>query len=291
MLAIGILASGNLGYETLIQLVKHYRIVFVLTDSNSKSIIDFCNKQQIDCFKGNPRKSAAISFLKRKSVEVIVSINYLFLIEEDIISHASGLIFNVHGSLLPKYRGRTPHVWAIINGETEVGITAHRIELGCDTGDIIDQIKIPVTSTNTGAEILSQYENLYFPLIHWVLVRYKENALGFRKQIESESTFFGKRTPKDGEIDWSWDEDRIRNWVRAQAYPYPGAFSYIGEKKVVIDKTIPIDFGSDGKIYEIGEVVGVRPTVIRCLNGYLEVVLREKIDVPLGSICKSKYYE
>ena len=70
--------------------------------------------------------------------------SYLFLIEKDIILHPRFLTFNIHGSLLPKYRGRAPHIWAIINNEKETGITAHVIDEKCDSGDIISQIKIKI---------------------------------------------------------------------------------------------------------------------------------------------------
>ena len=82
----------------------------------------------------------AYHFIKNINI-IFVSINYLFIINNDIIKHADLMSINVHGSLLPKYRGRTPHVWAIINGERRAGITIHKIEEGCDTGPIIKQKK------------------------------------------------------------------------------------------------------------------------------------------------------
>lgn len=291
MLTLGILASGNLGFKTLIQLVEKYQISFVLTDFGSKNIIEYCLEQDIPCFKGNPRNGKVYEFLKKKPVEIIISINYLFLVEEDIITHPSGLIFNIHGSLLPKYRGRTPHVWAIINGETEVGITAHKMDKGCDTGDILEQISIPVSLSNTGAEILSEYEKMYYPLIETILVKYNNNTLECSKQNESESTYFGKREPEDGEINWFWNHDTIRNWVRAQAYPYPGAFTFIKGEKIIVDEVILVQFKDHYKDYEIGEVVNVKPNIIRCNNGYLKLILRQKIELPLGSLCQSINYE
>lgn len=285
MLNLGILASGNLGFETLKKIHEEYTVSFIMTDSSSHKIIEFCKEKNISCFKGNPRNGSAIEFLETRSVEVIISINYLFLVEQDVINHASKLIFNIHGSLLPKYRGRTPHVWAIINGETEVGITAHKVELGCDTGDIIEQIKIPVTNNNTGAEILEIYETLYYPLINKVLKKIISNRLEFNKQDETEATYFGKRTPKDGLIKWTWDVERIRNWVRAQAAPYPGAFTYFNNNKLIIDKAFRVEYFNNE--YKIGEIVSIDPLIVCCNGGFLELTLRENITIPLGSVLKS----
>ena len=114
---LGILCSGYLGYEILSQLFSRFNIRFVFTDSNSKNIIEFCEYKELPCFIGNPRNGKATTFIKKYCSEVLISVNYLFLIEKDVISMGSKLAFNVHCSLLPKYRGRTPHVWAIINNE------------------------------------------------------------------------------------------------------------------------------------------------------------------------------
>ena len=127
MITLGVLCSGGLGFDTLVKIHKEYQIKFILTDEKSIEIIQFSKEQEIPLFIGNPRNGTGYQFIKNISVDVITSINYLFLIANDIISHPEKLIFNIHGSLLPKYRGRTPHVWAIINGEKKTGITAHLI--------------------------------------------------------------------------------------------------------------------------------------------------------------------
>ena len=165
MITLGVLCSGGIGFDTLVKIHKEYQIKFILTDNKSIEIIQFSKEQEIPLFIGNPRNGTGYQFIKNISVDVITSINYLFLIANDIISHPKKLIFNIHGSLLPKYRGRTPHVWAIINGEKKTGITAHLIDSGCDTGSIIEQIEIDIEHNDTGANTVRKiYESLYFPL-------------------------------------------------------------------------------------------------------------------------------
>ena len=142
---------------------NNYEIKFILTDKKSLDIIQFSKEKNIPLFSGNPRNGMAYEFIKNIKIDVIVSINYLFLIEQDIYNHSNKITFNIHGSLLPKYRGRTPHVWAIINGEKKTGVTAHLIDSGCDTGDVIDQIEISIEENDTGGIILGKYSNEYFP--------------------------------------------------------------------------------------------------------------------------------
>ncbi|WP_282042222.1 methionyl-tRNA formyltransferase [Winogradskyella flava] len=261
MLRIGVLCSGGLGLDTLIKLADYCPIEFILTDKKSAGIISFAKQHKTPCFKGNPRDGRGHDFIKNLKVDVIASINYLFLIEKDIIDHPDILAFNIHGSLLPKYRGRTPHVWAIINGETVAGITAHLINSGCDSGDIIYQIKVPIFKEDTGADMLKKYSKEYFPLAKKILQNIESNRLNFTPQNESEVTYFGKRTPDDGEINWNWKKERIRNWVRAQSYPYPGAFTFLGDEKIIVDKVSHSDFDIlESQIN--GEVISVDPYVI-----------------------------
>lgn len=236
MLTLGVLCSGGLGLNTLTKLAKDYPLLFIFTDSNSTGIIDFSKENNIPVYIGNPRKGRGFNFIKRINVDVLLSINYLFLIDEDIINHSNKLTFNIHGSLLPKYRGRTPHVWAIINGENKAGITAHVIDRVCDTGKIIHQIEIPIELEDTGATMLIKYTKAYYPLVKKVLIDVLNNQLTLKAQNEIEATYFGKRTPSDGQIDWSLDKETIRNWVRAQAFPYPGAFTFYEGEKIIIDK-------------------------------------------------------
>lgn len=286
MLTVGILCSGGLGLDTLSKVAEDHAIQFVLTDSNSTAIIDFAIKNSIPFFAGNPRNGKGYNFIRNINVDIIASINYLFLIEEDIIGHSNKLTFNIHGSLLPKYRGRTPHVWAIINDETMAGITAHVIDSGCDTGKIIHQIEIPINNDDTGAIILEKYAQEYYPLVKKVLIDVSLNQLKLTEQNEAEATYFGKRTSEDGEINWGWNKEDIRNWVRAQANPYPGAFTYYDNQKIIIDKVIISDVNSTEK-QNLGEIIQIKPNlVVKAKNGsvQLDTIRTENCTFVLGKI-------
>lgn len=280
---IGILASGDLGMITLSKILNDFRVVFVLTDSNSHAILALCKEKKIPFFSGNPRNGAGYYFIKNIEVDIIASINYIFLIEKDIIHHSNQITFNIHGSLLPKYRGRTPHVWAIINNEQETGITAHIIDEGCDTGDIISQIKIKIEEFDTGNDVLNKFKNLYYDIATDVFKKVKRGQLEQKKQDENFATYFGVRKPIDGKIDWSWQNERIRNWVRAQSYPYPGAYSYFNGQKITIDKVEETSYSLNHNIID-GTIIEVKPNlIVKTQNGALIITkYREKIQFKKG---------
>lgn len=286
MLNIGLLCSGNLGYSVLTKLYSEFGVQCILTDKASKNIIQFAKEKKIPFFAGNPRKGRGYNFLKNIEIDVVASINYLFLIEKDIIEYPKILSFNIHGSLLPKYRGRTPHVWAIINGESKAGITAHLIDEGCDTGNIIEQIEIPISDEDTGGMVLEKYVENYYPLLKSVLRRIECDTLELKKQDEQEATYFGKRTPDDGEINWDWEDEKIRNWVRAQAFPYPGAFTYCNGQKVIIDKVVKLK-----ESHNIEDTNGLvvayhHKIVVKVKNGLLALdqVRNDEIKIKVGDI-------
>lgn len=278
---LGILCSGHLGLIVLKQLCGKYDIDFVLTDSQSSGILDFCSENGIDVFKGNPRNGNVSRFIENKKANILISINYLFIIDDAIIDFPCDLIFNIHGSLLPKYRGRTPHIWAIINNEKETGITAHIIDKGCDTGDILAQIKIPIKDSDTGHNILLQFQEHYLHLIEKVLNDFEKDKLTIEKQDHANATYFGKRTPEDGEIDWNWQKERIYNWIRAQSDPYPGAFTHINNDKITIDKIAFSDKGYHADMPN-GLIVEDVPVLVKTPNGLVELIsIREN-----ASLCK-----
>ena len=280
---LGILTSGSLGRDTLEKIIPYYDVSFVLTDTNSISIIDFCKNHNIPFFKGNPRNGKAYQFIKNIQVDVLISINFLFLIKSDIINHPKILSFNIHGSLLPKYRGRTPHVWAIINNEKNSGISAHIIDEGCDTGEILSQVIIPISQNDTGNDILNKYKSKYFSLTKDVLDKIESNKLAPLIQDESLATYYGIRKPEDGRINWNWHKERIRNWVRAQANPYPGAFSFVNGNKLTIDEVEEVSNGFTS-LTENGIVLEIEPNIIvKTPNGALKLTkFREDIKILKG---------
>lgn len=281
-----LLASGQLGFKCLTQIQAKYSLEVVFTDKKSSAIIEYCNGMQIPVFIGNPRTAKGKSFVKGLHCELLLSINYLFIIEENLLKTPSLYAINLHGSLLPKYRGRTPHVWAIINGEKETGITAHLMEKGVDTGAIVYQKKIPISSTNTGAEILKKFGSSYPEVINIILDQVGQKKVELKEQDDRKATFFGKRTPKDGQIDWNWSKERIYNWIRAQAKPYPGAFTFDQKNKIIIHQARFSDYGYDWQMPN-GLVLNkkAQTLIVKTPNGCLKL---SQLEGNLSDIIENK---
>lgn len=269
---IGLLVSGNLGQICLSSIYETQHVMFVLTDSNSIEIQKFCTNNLIPYFVGNPRNGRGYTFLQAIEVDIILSINYLFIIENDIISHPLRFAINFHGSKLPKYRGRTPHVWAIINGETEIGVTAHLITEECDAGAIVYQVPVLIDDQCSGADLLQKFCSIYPVMVKEVIKMVEVNKIELIDQIHKHATFFGKRTPDDGLISWNWQRQRINNWVRAQANPYPGAFTYLKQTKVIINKIIYSELGFDNSLANGFVLQGGDNPVIKTPNGGVELI-------------------
>lgn len=267
---LGLLVSGSLGLELLNHLDKSHEICFVMTDKNSINIIEFCTYSKIDIFIGNPRNNSVTEFISNRKIDILISVNYLFLIGRDLICLPTKIAFNVHGSLLPKYRGRTPHVWSIINNESVTGITAHLIDEGCDTGDIIDQVKVKIDYNDTGNDVLLKFQKIYSSIIDKVICNVEDNCLTYKIQNHELATYFGKRVPEDGQINWNWQKERIRNWVRALASPYPGAFTFIDNLKVIVDE---VEFVEIGYNYDMpnGTLISIKPLLVKTPNGVIEL--------------------
>lgn len=267
---IALLVSGGLGLKVFDFLKNKVNITAILTDRNSEGIIAQADKEEIACFIGNPRKGKALNFSEDKEVDLLLSINYLFLIEQDLIAWPKLGAVNFHGSLLPKYRGRTPHVWAIINNEHKTGITGHFISEGCDEGDIILQEEVSIEPNDTGAMVLDKFNERYPGLVMKVIELFQKSEVKGSKQDEQLATYFGKRTPEDGTINWNWQKERIFNWVRAQAHPYPGAFTLMNGNKVVIDEIAYDHYGFRDE-HPNGLVLTTNPVRVKTPNGVVRL--------------------
>ena len=267
---IGLLASGNLGFDAILHIAQKSTPSFVFTDKASAPIQNYCEQNHISFFVGNPRSQRAIDFSASIDCDVLLSVNYRFLIEEWLIQLPRLAAINIHGSLLPKYRGRTPHVWAIINNEKETGVTAHLIEPECDSGAILLQKRIAISDTNTGGEILKKFQCIYPRLITELLTNTK-NLLNRRKPQEQHlATTFPARTPEDGRICWDWQRERIQNWIRALAPPYPGAFFELAGQRIVVLKSSLTEAGFDS-LTTNGKVLAVDPFIVKTPNGAIEL--------------------
>lgn len=146
---------------------------------------------------------------------------------------------NLHDSLLPKFTGFSPVLWALISGESEFGLTVHRMDDGLDTGDILVQRALPIGPADTGTELVLRGMDLIPGALDEALRALESGSAAFRPQNKAERTYFHKRSQRDSLIDWSWPADDLERFVRALSDPYPRAFSfYRGERIEVLEARI-----------------------------------------------------
>jgi methionyl-tRNA formyltransferase len=183
------------------------------------------------------------------------------------LAHARLGAFNMHGSLLPKYRGRAPVNWAILHGEAQVGATLHHMVKRADAGDIVDAQAVAVDPDETAFDAMGKVVGAARLVLERQIDALLAGTAPRTPQDEGQATYFGGRTPEDGRIDWTWPAARIVNLVRAVAAPFPGAFSdgeagrfYVWRARAGVGAGVA------------GTVLKAAPLTIACGDGALEIV-------------------
>lgn len=180
------------------------------------------------------KSDACVEFVRNCNPDLIVVIGWYYMVPKNIRDIPRFGAVGIHASLLPKYSGGAPLVWAIIEGETETGVTLFYLDKGIDSGDIIAQRRITITDDDTIKTVYDKAEQASIEIVAKYIPLLGKGAAPRIKQDESKRAIYPQRSPEDGKIDWSWDVRRIRNFIRAQTKPYPGAFTIIDGKKVTI---------------------------------------------------------
>lgn len=181
-------------------------------------------------------------FVKRVqglNADLAVCFSYDMILKKEVLQSFPKGIFNIHGALLPKYRGGNVLNWVIINGEKETGVTLHLMQETVDSGPIVLQKKVNIEFEDTALTLRSKLNDAGRDLLSefWGLVT--DDKIEAEPQNEEEATTVSKRRPEDGLFDWSWDTVRIYNMIRALVKPWPGAFYYENGKKITIDSFMP----------------------------------------------------
>lgn len=144
---------------------------------------------------------------------------------------------NIHGSLLPRYRGRAPVNWAILHGERQTGATLHYMTAKADAGDIVDQQAVPILEDDQAREVFNKVTVAAEMVLERSLRGLIERSAPRIPQKIEDGQYFGRRRPEDGRIDWSRSASEIHNLVRAVAPPFPGAFAQVDGERWMIHKT------------------------------------------------------
>ncbi len=206
--------------------------------------------------------------IKRMEPDIIFSFYYRSMLKTEILQIPPHGCLNLHGSLLPAYRGRVPLNWVLINGEKETGVTLHYMTDKPDAGDIAGQEKIAITDDDTAKALHLKAAQAAETLLQRLLPLVKTGKVPRIPQDDKRATYFGGRKPEDGEIDWKKPASMVRNLVRAVTHPYPGAYSFMGDRRCFFWSVSLVDTPSTAVP---GTVISSVPLIIACGDGALHV--------------------
>lgn len=273
-----VFAYHNVGYRCLSVLLAHgVDVALVVTHrDNPNENIWFDSVQKLAELHGiptitpdNPNTPEVIAQIKALQPDFYFSFYYREMLKPELLAIPKQGALNMHGSLLPKYRGRVPVNWAIIHGETETGATLHYMTEKPDNGDIVAQQAVPILPDDTAHEVFQKVTVAAEMALNGVLPALLAGTAPRIKQDLSKGAYFGGRKPQDGEIDWAQSAQNIHNLVRAVAPPYPGATTTLLGKPMRILQTL---MGQSDKNGKTAFYVRDGKAYARCGKGTLQVI-------------------
>jgi methionyl-tRNA formyltransferase len=175
--------------------------------------------------------------LRAAAPDFLFSFYYRRMLPPALLALAPSGAFNMHGSLLPRHRGRAPVNWAVLLGDTETGATLHEMVAKPDAGRIVDQQAVPIGPDDTALDVFRRVTDAAESVLRRSLPRLVAGTAELRPQSLARGSYHGGRRPEDGRIDWSKRAAEIHNLVRAVAPPFPGAFTEDGGQRRMILRT------------------------------------------------------
>lgn len=200
-----------------------------------ESVSALCRERGIECITPDDPKSPELhAQVKAIGPDAIFSFYYRHMLPVALLELAKTGAYNMHGSLLPKYRGRVPINWAVLHGETETGATLHEMAAKPDAGAIVAQTAVPILPDDTAHEVFGKVVVAAEQTLWNVLPAMLAGQTPRLPNDIAQGSYFGGRKPEDGRIDWSQPAQAVYNLHRAVAPPYPGAWTVLQGKTLVI---------------------------------------------------------
>jgi len=246
MTRIAVFAYSDTGYECLKFLFERERdVAVVVTHADDPdetrwygSVAELARNRGIEpLILEDPRDPAALEKISAAKPDLLFSFYYRGILPDALLALPRLGAFNMHGSLLPKFRGRAPVNWAVLKGETVTGATLHAMTAKPDAGDIVDQEKVSIGPDDTAGEVQSRVTAAAVKILERRLEELEKGTAPSRPQDESQATTFGRRRPEDGRIAWTRTAQEVHDLVRAVTHPFPGAFTDIFGGKTWIWRT------------------------------------------------------
>lgn len=276
-----VLAYNNIGCEGIRALLRNgydIRVVFTHRDDPNENTW-FESVAEVAASLGLPvytpddiNNPLWVEKIRKLQPDILFSFYYRNMVAQPILEIPKQGCMNLHGSLLPKYRGRAPINWVLVNGEKETGVSLHYMTPKADDGDIVAQEAVAISEDDTAKSLSDKLTQITSSLLDAVLPQIKRGLHERIPQDHSVASYFGGRKPADGLIDWKKSAREIRNLVRAVTRPYPGAFTYLGAKKCTLWKVSEV---ANSDKSAPGTIISTEPLQIASGNGALKVELGE----------------
>jgi methionyl-tRNA formyltransferase len=214
-----------------------------------------------------------LNAIRKLEPELIFVVGWSQIVHEPFIALASEGAFGMHPTLLPRHRGRAPIPWAILTGLARTGVTLFEIvDATADSGSIVGQVTLDIAPDETATTLFARIAEAHIDLTRALLPQLLDRTAPRIPQDPSRASSWPRRTPGDGIIDWETRAPYLYDWVRAQTRPYPGAFTFLGDEKVIVWGARPVELVEQAPAGTIVEV-GPEGPVVACGEGGL--VLQE----------------
>lgn len=202
------------------------------------SVAKLCEDKNIPYITPNANQLIGlIPQIQTLAPDYLFSFYYRYMIPAELLACAKIAALNMHGSLLPKYRGRAPVNWAILHGETQTGATLHIMEAKPDAGDIVGQSAVPIGPNETATDVFGKVSSAAVDVLTQVLPALVQGRVPRSPNHLSQGSYFGGRKPADGQIHWEQSAKQVHDLVRAVAPPYPGAFTDWQGQRMIVAQT------------------------------------------------------
>jgi methionyl-tRNA formyltransferase len=236
----------ELGFRSLQAMVaRNFPVAGVVTKPESSlelpSLVQLARTLHLPVLAPDtPRQARFLRAVRALAPDLIAVAGYHRILPPALLRLPARGTINLHGSLLPAYRGPCPWKWAIVNGETRTGATVQRMTSNLDRGDILTQCEVPIGAEDTGESLFMKICAVAGPLLARTIEELDVGGIVPRAQEERLASYQGYPTDDDARIRWQWSAERIRNLVRAFC-PRPGAWTPYGGRRVQILKAVPVE--------------------------------------------------
>ena len=221
--------------------------------------------------------------IRKVEPELIFVVGWSQLVHEPFLALASEGVFGMHPTLLPRHRGRAPIPWAILSGLARTGVTLFEIvDPTADSGAIVGQVEVPVSAEETATSLFASLAAAHVALIRELVPQLLERSAPRVPQDAKRASSWPKRSPADGIIDWETRAPYLYDWVRAQTRPYPGAFTFLGDEKVIVWGARPVDLAGPAAAGTIVALREERPVVACGEGGLLLEEVETSADLAVG---------